>query len=251
MKSIATSIATMMWCVAVATAHPAFAGPGISNTAKPGTPGAPGASVSRGGPATITVEISLDSFDKVGLFNDLPWSEQEPGGLEVTAGVDPGWLRLGLRTGDLIERVDSNPAVRSPWVTEGWTVFDVLRNGKPLQIRVLARGRQFRTTKVTDADLKAVMAMHKDPSDRFATPLRRGDMPSGVRIIEGLLVLQLDLLAGDIVRTIGGAPITSDAALTEAIQNLPVGHTDMMVERNGRLITITVEREPPAEAEQP
>jgi S1-C subfamily serine protease len=234
------SITIIMWCVAVATAHPAFAG-------TPGTPSPAG----RSGPPTINIELSLEPFDAAGLVDDLPWSEHEPGGLEVTAGVNAAWFTLGLRAGDIIARVDSTPVVRSPSLSEGLTVFDVWRNGKPLQLRVLARGPLFRTTHVTEADLKDVMALRKQPSDRFATPLRRGDTPSGVRIIEGMLILRLDLFGGDIVRTIGGAPITSDAAFVEAIQDLRVGHTDMVVERDGRLITITIEREPPAEDGRP
>ncbi|HEY0193654.1 MAG TPA: hypothetical protein VGC42_21200 [Kofleriaceae bacterium] len=196
----------------------------------------------------VPVEVSLEHFDVRGLSDDLPWAEQEPGGLEVVASANPAWLQLGLHTGDVIERIDASPVVRSPSLSEGLTIYDVRRGTKHIQLRIHAHGAQLRTVHLTDAALDEINLLRKDPTDHLATPVKRGDRPSGVRIIEAMLALRLDLAAGDLIRTIGGRPIYSDDALAAALAGLSSGHTDMVVERDGRLITITLERDPP---EQP
>jgi S1-C subfamily serine protease len=88
-------------------------------------------------------------------------------------------------------------------------------------------------------------------SDTRAVPLKTAaGVPSGVRVVDPLVGIYTDLEVGDIIRTIDGQPIYTDAQLTTAIETLRIGITDVVVERGGRTVTLTWNRKAPLDLTQ-
>lgn len=191
--------------------------------------------------AEPAIEVDLESIDN--SHDDLPWSDTEPGGLLVGEGAHKDFATIGLKTGDIVQRINGAPASTSWRFTEGMMIVDVLRGGRPLELRVILHGDALRTVHLNDADVQDFIDEKKPPSPTVhAVPVKRGKVVTGVRIIQD--VRKLELVAGDLVRRIGRAFVKDDAALDEIVAGLPAGHHDMLVERDGREITITLEREP-------
>lgn len=187
------------------------------------------------------IEVDLETIDN--MHDDLPWADTEPGGMLVGEGAHKDYYAIGLRNGDLVQRVNGAPVSTSWRFSEGVMLVDVLRAGKPLQLRVILHGDALRTVHLTDSDIQDLLDDKKPPSPTVhAVTIKRGKVVTGVRIISD--VRKLELVAGDLVRRIGRALVQDDNALTELVAGLPAGHHDMIVERDGREITITLEREP-------
>jgi S1-C subfamily serine protease len=69
--------------------------------------------------------------------------------------------------------------------------------------------------------------------------------PSGVRVTNSLLALYIDCDVGDLIRSIDGQPIRTDAELVAALRALRVGITEIALERLGRAVTLTIVRKAP------
>ena len=95
------------------------------------------------------------------------------------------------------------------------------------------------------ADFRLLQKHLVDPGS-LVTVLKTGNTPSGVRVSD-YLGLHLSLDVGDIIRTMRGVPIHSNAAFVAALQQLPVGKSEMIIERFGRPVTVELTREPPVE----
>ena len=190
-------------------------------------------------PAVINVEVEEE---KLATQDDLPWSTSEPFGLEVPATANAYWLQIGCAIGDVVDRIDNDPVSSSQSVLrEGVHILELRRKGKPVLLRVVVHGPIFRTEHLKADNITTLADDLKDvPTGQLVAPLKRG----GVRIQHYRLHGDVGLEPGDIVRTFEGARIESEADLRRVFASIPVGHSDLVVERNGRTITITWEREP-------
>ena len=195
-------------------------------------------------PTLISVEIDHEIGFRT-FRHGLPPATTEPGGFQVPIGVDPEWLELGLRPGDLVRYANGSPVADRLLVSDGVLVLDIVRNGKPVVLHIVIRGKSSRAVKLTGDDFKDLV--ERTANGPLSTPMQIGNAPSGVRIIDMVLSIQIRLEVGDIVRSIGGQPIRTEAELVTALQNLPVGTTNISLERDDRPFTIELTRDAPVE----
>ena len=194
-------------------------------------------------PAIPTVEVELGALDKRGMRDTLTWTEDEPGGLLVAATAHKDWFVCGLKAGDVIVRVNGAPAADGLAMDEGSFLFEVLRAGKVTLLRTVVHGDRYRTVHLTHAEITDFLDDQKSANPTiYLVPSKRGGQPVGARVINDFR--KLELIAGDVLRSIGRVRIFTEATLTEVVAGLPEGHTDMVVTRDGRDLTITLEREP-------
>lgn len=200
-------------------------------------------------PPTKLVSIELDKeFSFRAFRKDLLAVTEEPGGLVVPVDAGPEYMEIGLQPGDVIRYVNGTPASDGLRVTEGRYVFDVVRGGKPLIVRLVVHGAASSSTKLDDDEWTSLLdALKRGP---LSTPMTVNGKPSGVRIIDLVITIHINFELGDIVRTIGGRAILSEAQLSEALRNLPVGSTKIVVDRADRPHTIMVLRGAPIDLTQ-
>ncbi len=198
------------------------------------------AAVAAAPPQVIQLDVELEQLDRE---EDLGWSDGEPIGLEVTPTASKYWFQIGCRPGDVIERIDeARVSTLQMNIAEGLHTFDLWRGGKPVILRVLAHGPQFRTQHITANEAaELTKQIHELAAGTLAVPLKRSP---GVRIIQFGSTLNLELRPGDILRTIDGARVETEADLVRVLKAIPIGHTDVVLIRDGRTITVTWEREP-------
>jgi hypothetical protein len=166
-------------------------------------------------PTVIQVDVDLEKLDRE---SDLKFSESEPIGLAVTVDGGRYWQQIGCKTGDL------------------------LRDGKPVLLRVVVHGPQLRTVHLTASDAADVVErVNRAGAGEIAIPLKHAQ---GVRVIESRLDSGLELRPGDIVLAVGEQAIASEADLVDAMKNIAAGHTNVTLRRDGRRLTVTWEREP-------
>jgi S1-C subfamily serine protease len=202
-------------------------------------------SLAAAAPQVITVEVDRDVIGYGHMIDELPAAETEPGGLLVPADAGPHWLALGLKPGDLVRYHDGTPATDRLMLGDGLTTLDVVRNGKPVMLRIVIHGPAVETSTVKESDYQDVLK-RLARNDPHATPLKDAKgTPSGVRVVDIMLHFELELAIGDIVRTIDGKPVRTEAEFIAALQNLRVGQTDIEVERYGRNVTVQLTRVAP------
>ncbi|MBA2543936.1 MAG: PDZ domain-containing protein [Deltaproteobacteria bacterium] len=201
------------------------------------------------GPPVIQIELEHNQLGHRSFSSKLSQATVEPGGFEVTAGSPAEWFAIGFKTGDIILAENGSPVGERMFLNDGIHVFDVVRNKKPIMLRVIVHPAS-RRTRTLDEQRFDKLVEHAKTSDPRSTPLRNASGPSGVRVIDTLLSLYLEVEVGDLIRTIDGQPIHGDAQLTAAIENLRVGNTDFMLERNGRPLTLTIIRKAPLDLTQ-
>ena len=155
----------------------------------------------------------------------------------------PYWRQIGCKAGDVIERIDGDPvSTLQTKLGEGVHDLELLRRGKPVLLRVVVHGPQLRTVHLTASDdTDLVDQVNALAPGALAIPLKRAP---GVRIVDYRLSSGLELRPGDTVRTVGGRPIATEANLVDAVKNIAIGHTDVMIQRDDRILTVTWEREP-------
>ena len=194
-------------------------------------------------PTFVAIEVERDQVGSV-FTQELGAAETEPGGLLVHAAADPQWFAVGLRAGDVIRYHDGAPAAGRLMLRDGMNVLEIGRGGRPLVIRILIHGPASSTKQLSPSDFEDLSNALAQPGVR-STSIRRGQTASGVRITDFMLSFSLDLEVGDIVRSIDGAPVVSDAALVTALQHLAVGTTRIQLERHGRPVTLEITRAAP------
>ena len=206
-----------------------------------------GTGVASAAPQPKIVMIELETHE-LSFRNELPPTMSEPGGLFVPPDADKSWLELGLMPGDIIRYANGSAVTDHLMVGDGVTVLDVVRSGKPIVLHILVHGDSTDSNDLTDVQFKELVAtVSKGP---ISTPLLRDGRPSGVRIIDMMMMIYAHMQPGDIVRTINGVAIHTDAELVAALQALKVGRTQILVEREGRQVTITLNRATPLDFTQ-
>ncbi len=198
-------------------------------------------------PTVIQVDVDLERLDRE---VDLRFSNDEPIGLAVTADAGPYWREIGCKNGDVIERIDGDPAsTLQTNLSEGVHSLELVRAGKPVLLRVVVHGSQLRTVHLTASDAADVVdrVSGLGPGE-LAIPLKHAQ---GVRIVDFRTGSGLELRAGDIVLAVGTRTVATEADLVDAVKNIAFGHTDVTLQRDGRTLTVTWEREPDAPARKP
>jgi S1-C subfamily serine protease len=191
------------------------------------------------GTTVVNLEADLDGLDRWSAWRQLPQAEDEPGGIAVD--TDPKWAKLGLKAGDVIRTENGQPVSSELMLTEGVLLLEIERAHRPMILRVVLHGDPAHQVKLT-ADEFTDLVAHTNKRPLSRTVIANG-RPSGVRIIDDMLHIRARLFVGDIVRTIAGTPIVSDSQFTAAMQALRIGTTDIELDRDGRRVTVTVERE--------
>jgi S1-C subfamily serine protease len=194
----------------------------------------------------VTVDLDTDKIESVELISpDLPWNDQEPGGMLVPPFANQSWFAIGLRAGDIIRYADGRPVSSNPSVSEGITFLDIVRDGKPLVLRIVMHGDKRRVVSVNDGDVHGLAHRVAAAKQPLVTPVRKGTVATGVRIVDNYAFSELS--SGDIVRSVDGKPITEQAELVTALESLRVGATTVVLDRDGRQLEFVYEREPAPE----
>jgi S1-C subfamily serine protease len=198
-------------------------------------------------PTLVNVEVERDALGYQSFLSQLPAAEVEPGGLLVPQQPGAHWLAMGLKPGDVIRYFDGTPAADRIMVRDGVNVFEIVRNGKPIVLRVLVHSPSTETSTLRETDFQDVLKRIVGPDPHSTVVKNKAGAITGVRVTNMLLGFSVELSVGDIVRTIDGKPIRSDAELVAALQTLRVGRTDIVVERYGRTVTIELTRLAPSD----
>jgi hypothetical protein len=194
----------------------------------------------------VTVDLDLDKIETIELITpELPWNDQEPGGLLVPPFATKSWFTLGLRAGDIIRYEDSHPITSNPSISEGITVLDIVRDGKPLMLRIVVHGDRRRVVTVNNGDVHGLAHRVASAKQLLVTPIRKGAVATGVRIVDNYMFSEMS--SGDIVRSVDGKPITEQAELVTALEGLRIGATTVVLDRDGRQLELIYEREPAPE----
>ena len=191
------------------------------------------------------VEIELEREKLGNDWTDIPVAETYPGGLLVPAKVEPAWAEVGLEAGDLIRYIDGSPATSMGRIRDGRTVIELERKRQPVVLRLTVHGPSVVPVDLSQSDFED--STTRLAGMQLATVVRQKGVPIGVRVNAMYLSIHFDIEEGDIVRTIDGQPIHSDAALVAALGGLRVGKTQISVERLGRPVTIEITRRAPLE----
>jgi S1-C subfamily serine protease len=201
-------------------------------------------------PQVIHVELEHKQLGSRLAASSLKQATAEPGGLEIAAGSPAEWFQLGFKPGDVIVTENGSPVGERMYIGDGIHVFDVLRNGRPLIIRVVIHPAARRTRALDEDRFDKLVDHVKDATDPRVVPIKNKQGISGVRVVDSLIGLYMDTEVGDIIRTIDSNPIVSDAQLTAAITNLRVGTTEVALDRGGRPVTLTLVRKAPLDLTQ-
>ncbi|MEO8706441.1 MAG: hypothetical protein ABI867_40800 [Kofleriaceae bacterium] len=193
-------------------------------------------------PAVISMELDQSQLGSGMFFGAaLPISAPEPGGFLVTADADPSWFVLGLKPGDVIETENGRPVGERLGIGSGRTVLGISRKGKPVLLYLTIHGDASETGTLDEQDMLKLQAA----SLPFSQPVTDKHGPTGVRITDVIVALYAKLSVGDLVRTVGGVSIHSDLELAAALRGLKLGATEIVVERLGRKVVVTLTREAP------
>lgn len=198
-------------------------------------------SVARAAPGTpvVNVDVDLTKIERWSAWRHLPQAVDEPGGIAVDG--DPKWEKLALKAGDVIRTENGHPAGGELSLRDGVLLLEIERAHKPMIVRLSIHGDLEHHIKLTADEFTDLIARtNKGPQ---SVAMRANGRPSGVRIVDDMLAIRVRLDVGDIVRTIDGAPIVTDGELTAALQALRIGTTAIEVDRDGRRVTIAIERE--------
>jgi regulator of sigma E protease len=148
----------------------------------------------------------------------------------------------GLRTGDTIVSVDGRPVAY-------WEDLDQAlagSNGRPLELRVRREGAE--TTVTVTPRLRSV------PDPVFRDPREVWDVGAGPQLLPVITSVgprspaeKAGLRPGDVVLAVAGQPLYTHEDLLEAIRKRPGESFTMLVEREGRQLTLTVTPDPVTE----
>ena len=140
--------------------------------------------------------------------------------------------------------VDGDPVKTLDEPSDGLTIIELDRSGRHVMVRVLIHGKDSVKAEISESNFQDIVDRLADPDPRVS-PVRDKRGPSGRARPRLLSRDPSQLERGDIIRTIGGAPILTDAAFVAAIRKLPVGFTEVIVERYGRRVSIQLTRAAP------
>lgn len=160
----------------------------------------------------------------------------EPRALLSPPTADTPAARAGLSGGDLITAIDGE-AVRS-WQDVNWLILQRAVDRAQVDIDVRSEGGSTRRL-LLDLSGLGPEDMEGNPLPRIGLALWSGPPRIG-RVAEGGAAQRAGLQTGDRVLEVSRMPVASARHLIDRIRNSPGQSLDLLVERDGRPITLTV-----------
>lgn len=144
--------------------------------------------------------------------------------------------RAGLRAGDEVTAIDGE-TVRS-WGDLNWKLLERAIDRRPVEIDVrgsdgITRELRLDLSQLTATDLEG------NPLPRIGLALWGGPPRIG-KLSEGGVAERAGLQTGDRILEVGRTPIASARELIERIRSAPGTALDLLVERDGRTLSVTV-----------
>ncbi|HUJ61270.1 MAG TPA: hypothetical protein VLX92_22355 [Kofleriaceae bacterium] len=190
------------------------------------------------GPPLVTVEVADSELDISEMLQPLAWSHDDPVGVIVPPGPCL-WNKVGLVAGDIILRDNGKPVDGPPLLGEGQELLDIVRDGRPLLVRVIIHGDATQEVEVSDAAVRELV----HGQDKLAVPVVRAGATVGVRVTGAQW--SFHLRSGDVIRAIDHTPISNEAGLIALVDGMPVGKNTIELEREGTAIELDVTRDAP------
>ena len=141
----------------------------------------------------------------------------------------------GLRTGDTVVAINGRPITY--WEDLERSLSSA--SGRPLELRVRRDGAE-QTVSVTPR-------MRSVPDPVFREPRETWDIGAGPQLIPQISSVSADspakragLQAGDVVTAVAGQPVFTPEDLVEAIRSRPGQAFGVTIERDGKVLTLTV-----------
>lgn len=160
----------------------------------------------------------------------------EPRALVAPPSAGTPAARSGLSGGDLIVAIDGEP-VRS-WQDVNWLILQRAVDRAQIDVDVRSESGSMRRLLLDLSTLKSE-DLDGNPLPRIGLALWAGPPRIG-RVTEGGAAQRAGLLPGDRVLEAARMPLTSARQLIDRIRSSPDQPISLLVERNGRQITLTV-----------
>ena len=158
----------------------------------------------------------------------------------VVADVAPGWPaeRAGLRDDDVVTRIQGRPVANAGSVN---ATVGVAAPGSSLNVVYLRAGHEATTALTVATPVEGAVHIGADRVLAYGATLRDLDGEVQVVAVEGgSAAAQGELIAGDIITSVGGAPVADARAAAEALRG-SAGATAVEARRNGDTVTVNLE----------
>ncbi|MDK2746756.1 MAG: trypsin-like peptidase domain-containing protein [Brevundimonas sp.] len=158
----------------------------------------------------------------------------------VVADVAPGSPaeRAGLRDDDVITRIQGRPVANAGSVN---ATVGVAAPGSSLNVVYLRAGHEATTALTVATPVEGAVHIGADRVLAYGATLRDLDGEVQVVAVEGgSAAAQGELIAGDIITSVGGAPVADARAAAEALRGA-AGATAVETRRNGDTVTVNLE----------
>jgi S1-C subfamily serine protease len=158
----------------------------------------------------------------------------------VVADVAPGSPaeQAGLRDDDVITRIQGRPVANAGSVN---ATVGIAAPGSSLDVVYLRAGREATTALTVAPPVEGAVQIGADRVLAYGAALRDLDGEVQVVAVEGgSVAAQGELIAGDIITSVGGAPVADARAAAEALRG-SAGAVAVEVRRNGGTVTVNLE----------
>jgi len=158
----------------------------------------------------------------------------------VVADVAPGSPaeRAGLRDDDVVTRIQGRPVANAGSVN---ATVGVAAPGSSLNVVYLRAGHEATTALTVATPVEGAVHIGADRVLAYGATLRDLDGEVQVVAVEGgSAAAQGELIAGDIITSVGGAPVADARAAAEALRG-SAGATAVEARRNGDTVTVNLE----------
>jgi regulator of sigma E protease len=145
----------------------------------------------------------------------------------------------GLQTGDVVTAINARPIAY-------WEDFDRAvskSDGRPLELRI-KRGAAEQTVTVTPRMRTTTDPIFREAREAWDAGAGPQLIPQISSVSAGSPAEKAGLKAGDVVTTVAGQPVYTPEDLVEAIRTRPGQSFPMAVDRDGKMLTVTVTPDP-------
>jgi regulator of sigma E protease len=160
----------------------------------------------------------------------------EPRAVVARPTAETPAAQAGLRAGDEVTAIDGE-AVRS-WGDLNWKLLERAIDRRPVEIDVRGTDGVTRELRL-DLSQLSVKDLEGNPLPRIGLALWGGPPRIG-KLSEGGAAERAGLKTGDRILEVGRTPVASARDLIERIRNAPGTPLDLLVERDGRTLSVTV-----------
>jgi len=183
--------------------------------------------------------VSIGARQVPVAFEKLVEKRDEPVGLVALTNIP----ELALTKGDVVQTINGHAASLRP----DWTLttlppaavvyLDVLRGDKRITVRVNVKFDQEQQATIDRDDFDRMVERSSDIPESVFHPTTRDGVPSGVFATRAVDYLALE--SGDIIRTVDGAPVTTQVAMIAALDRArDKSQLVLAIERTSQPITL-------------